>query len=156
MSPPAIEAIHDLPQFVVSVDAGERLASGDPAWSELVERLWQTQVEFAAQEVKRSWIYQFFGWVSWLQKRRPRTTIYKTGSMVVAVTVTMGLSRPVVSRNVVGSLKQPSVAALIAQSPTPPAIEIRGKGRDRHGVLPAGATSSANGPRGRTIDDWDF
>jgi hypothetical protein len=156
MSAPAIEAAHNLPRFFVSVDAGERFDAADPARTELLDR-WAGAVEFAPSREERDWIARWFGWVGWLQRRRPSTTVYQTGSMVVAVTVTMALSRPVVSGNAVGlPLKSPTVAALVAQPTADPGVEIRGKGRDRHGVLPAGATSSVNGPRGRTIDDWDF
>jgi hypothetical protein len=156
MSAPAIEAVHDLPQFFVSVDAGERFDTADPAWSEFLER-WAGAVEFAAPREERDWIARWFGWVGWLRNRRPSTTVYQTGSMVVAVTVTMALSRPVVSGNAVGlPFKSPPVAALVAQSTVDPRVEVIGKGRDRYGALPAGATSSVNGPRGRTIDDWDF
>ncbi len=156
MSVPAIEALHDLPRFFVSVDAGERFDSADPAWAESLDR-WAGAFEFAPPREEHDWIARWFGWVSWLRRRRPSTTVYQTGSMVVAVTVTMALSRPVMPGNAVGlPLKPPTAAALVVQPTADPGVEIRGKGRDRHGVLPAGATSSVNGPRGRTIDDWDF
>jgi len=156
MSAPAIEAAHDLPRFFVSVDAGERFEAADPAWTEFLGRQARA-VEFAPPHEERDRIARWFGWVGWLRGRRPSTTVHQTGSMVVAVTVTMAFSRPAVPGSAVGPLlKPPTVAALVAQPTADPGVEIRGKGRDRHGVLPTGATSSVYGPRGRTIDDWDF
>ncbi len=89
--------------------------------------------------------------------KKPPATLYQAGPLVLAVT-TVALSRPAVPGSSVGTpLKPPRTpAALVAEPATNGGLEIRGTGRDRHGVLPAGATTSVNGPRGRTIDDWDF
>jgi hypothetical protein len=35
-------------------------------------------------------------------------------------------------------------------------VVLSGSGRDLHGVLPAGATRAVTGPRGHTVDGWDF
>lgn len=105
MSAPVIEATYDRPRFHVSVDGGERFENDTPAWGELLDR-WR-EVEFAAPKEVPQGLGRLLGWIP---RRRARTTAYQTGSLVVAVTVTMALSRPAASGNTVGLPLKPPVA----------------------------------------------
>jgi hypothetical protein len=153
---PVIETTQDdRPRFVVAVNAGERMDTDDAAWFELLDR-WR-EVEFAAAKEQHKPSTPWSGLAGWLGQRRPSTTVYQTGSMVVAVTITMALSRPVISSNAASvHLNRGPVAALIAQPALDRGVEIRGIGRERYGVLPDDALSPANGSRGREVADWDF
>jgi hypothetical protein len=90
--------------------------------------------------------------------KKPTATMYQVGPLLVALTTTAALagSRPSVGSALAIPVNVPARTAALVLNDSPEGVLLRGSGRDLHGVIPDGAVSTVSGPRGNTVDDWDF
>jgi len=152
MSTPVVE--FPVPSFSVDVNYGSESFSNDydEVVAALIRARWRQAVEYAPTPVAEPKV----GLFKRLLPRKSQASLYQAGPLLVAITTTaLAVSRPVMTTGTGVPVKPPVLVTHVLHD-KPAQVELRGKGRDLHGILPPGSVSPVSGPRGHTIDDWDF
>jgi hypothetical protein len=151
MNTPLVEGV--VPSFYIDVNYGSEAFRDDDGelLKSMIAGRWQQAVEYAPAAVAPA-KPRLFKWLP----RKSTKSVYQAGPLLVAITTTaLAASRPVITPGAGAPVKPPVIVTHVLRD-TPTRVALQGKGRDLHGIVPPGTASAVSGPRGRTVDDWDF